>query len=130
MLPVAQEASHYGPRLSSLIALLEAAFPLRISKSQSLDRPTMAVHWALQQQPVAHIDETVAYTGNAHGGNPKGMRVWLWVALSPVVTVLLQGLSHSAASTMELLGCYCFAFRRQCRAWSRTAVSGAAATAV
>jgi len=128
-LPADVVVSRYGPRLSSLIALLGAAFPLSISKSQgllqqvlgvehprasivrslqrvsaALEKPTTAAHRALQQQPVVYVDETGAPAGNADGGNPTGKRGWLWVALSPVVTVFLQGLSRSAAAAIELLG--------------------------
>jgi transposase len=128
-LPVDVDVSRYGPRLSSLIALLGAAFPLSISKSQALqqqvlgvelarasivrslqrmsaalEQPTTAAHRALQQQPVVYVDETGAPTGNADGRNPTGRRGWLWVAMSPVVTVFLQGLSRSAAAATALLG--------------------------
>ena len=128
-LPADVDVSRYGPRLSSLIALLSAAFPLSISKSQALlqqvlgvelarasivrslqrvsaalEQPTTAAHRAVQQQPVVYVDETGAPTGNADGRNPTGRRGWLWVAMSPVVTVFLQGLSRSAAAATELLG--------------------------
>ena len=128
-LPVDVDVSRYGPRLSSLLALLGAAFPLSISKSQALlqqvlgvelsrasivrslqrmsaalEQPTTAAHRALQQQPVVYVDETGAPTGNADGRNPTGKRGWLWVAMSPVVTVFLQGLSRSAAAATALLG--------------------------
>ncbi|MCH9714389.1 MAG: IS66 family transposase [Cyanobacteria bacterium] len=128
-LPADVDVSRYGPRLSSLIALLGAAFPLSISRSQALlqqvlgvelsrasivrslqrisaalEQPTTAAHRALQQQPVVYVDETGAPTGNADGGNPKGKRGWLWAGMSPVVTVFLQGLSRSAAAATELLG--------------------------
>ena len=128
-LPADVDVSRYGPRLSSLIALLGAAFPLSISKSQALlqqvlgvtlsrasivrslqrvsaalEQPTTAAHRALRQQPVVYVDETGAPTGNADGRNPTGRRGWLWVAMSPVVTVFMQGLSRSAAAATELLG--------------------------
>ena len=128
-LPVDVDVSRYGPRLSSLIALLGAAFPLSISRSEALlqqvlgvelsrasivrslqrvsaalEQPTTAAQRALQQQPVVYVDETGAPTGNADGRNPTGRRGWLWVAMSPVVTVFLQGLSRSAAAATELLG--------------------------
>ncbi|MBD2548327.1 IS66 family transposase [Microcystis elabens FACHB-917] len=88
-LPAAVDVSRYGPRLSSLIALLGAAFPLSISRSQALlqqvlgvtlsrasivrslqrvssalEQPTTAAHRALRQQPVVDVDETGAPTGN------------------------------------------------------------------
>ena len=53
---------------------------------------------------MVYVDETGAPTGNADGRNPTGKRGWLWVAMSPVVTVFLQGLSRSAAAATELLG--------------------------
>ncbi|MFN9548221.1 MAG: transposase [Cyanobacteriota bacterium] len=56
------------------------------------------------RQPVADVDETGAPTGNADGGNPKGRRGWLWVMVTPLLTVFLQGLSRSAAAAKELLG--------------------------
>ena len=49
------------------------------------------------------MDETGAPTGNADGGNPTGKRGWLWVAMSPFVTVFLQGLSRLAAAANELV---------------------------
>jgi hypothetical protein len=36
--------------------------------------------------------------------NPTGKRGGLWVAMSPVVTLFLQGLSRSAAAASEMLG--------------------------
>jgi transposase len=84
-LPADVDVSRYGPRLSSLIALLSAAFPLSISRSQALlqqvlgvelsrasivrslqrvspalEQPTTAAHRALQQQPVVYVKELLA----------------------------------------------------------------------
>ena len=42
-LPADVEVSRYGPRLSSLIALLSAAFPLSISRSQALLQQVLGV---------------------------------------------------------------------------------------
>ncbi len=53
---------------------------------------------------MVYVDDTGAPTGNGDGGNPTGKRGWVWVAMSPVVTVFLQGLSRSAAAATELLG--------------------------
>ncbi|MFN9546402.1 MAG: hypothetical protein ACK6AD_04935 [Cyanobacteriota bacterium] len=46
------------------------------------------------RQPVADVDETGAPTGNTDGGNPKGKCGWLWVLVTPPLTVFLQGLSR------------------------------------
>jgi hypothetical protein len=52
---------------------------------------------------VAYVDEAGAPFGNADGGNPVGKRGWLRVMVTPIVTVLLQGLNCSAAAAKELL---------------------------
>ncbi len=49
---------------------------------------------------MACVDETGAPTGNADG-SPKGKRGWLWVMVTPIVTVFLQGLSRSASAAKE-----------------------------
>jgi transposase len=128
-LPPEVESSRYGPRLSGLVGLLGSAFPLSISKSQALlqqllgltisrgtitticqrlsaalAQPTAEALVAARQQPVAYVDETGAPTGNADGNNPTRRRGWLWVMVTPVVTVFRQGLSRSAAAAIELLG--------------------------
>jgi len=46
---------------------------------------------------LAYVDETGAPTGNADGNNPTRRRGWVWVMVTPVVTVFRQGLSRSAA---------------------------------
>lgn len=128
-LPAEVEPSRYGPRLSALVGLLGNAFPLSFGHTQALldqllgvemssgaiatirkrlsaclQQPVEEAMEVARQQPVAYVDETGAPTGNADGGNPKGRRGWLWVMVTPVVTVFLQGLSRSAAAATELLG--------------------------
>jgi transposase len=127
--PADVEPSRYGPRLSALVGLLGSAFPLSFSKTQALLDQLLGVEisrgaiaairqrlsaaleqsmaealQAARQQPVAYVDETIAPTGNADGGNPERKRGWQWVMVTPVVTVFLQGLSRSAAAANELLG--------------------------
>ena len=128
-LPADVEESHYGPRLSALVGLLGSAFPLSISKTQALldqllgvaissgaittirsrlaeclQQPVAEALQTARQQPVVYMDETGAPTGNADGANPDGRRGWLWVMVTPVLTVFVQGLSRSAAAATELLG--------------------------
>jgi transposase len=128
-LPAEVESSRFGPRLSALVGLLGSAFPLSISKTQALldqllgvsissgaiaairsrlaaclQQPVEEALQAARQQPVVYMDETGAPTGNADGGNPDGRRGWLWVLMTPVLTVFVQGLSRSSAAAMELLG--------------------------
>ena len=52
---------------------------------------------------MVYVDETGAPTGNADGGNSDRKRGWQGVMVTPVVTVLMQGLSRSAAAAIELL---------------------------
>lgn len=128
-LPADVELSRYGPRLSALVGLLGAAFPLSIGKIQtllhhvlgvdvarssivailqklsaSLEQPNAEAQRAAQQQPVAYVDETGAPTGNADGQNPRGRRGWLWVSATPVATIFMHCLSRSATAAQELLG--------------------------
>jgi transposase len=128
-LPADLEATRYGPRLSALVGLLGSAFPLSFSKTQALldqllgveisrgaiaairQRLSAALEQSMEealaaarQQPVAYVDETGAPTGNADGGNPDRKRGWQWVMVTAVVTVFMQGLSRSAAASIELLG--------------------------
>jgi transposase len=128
-LPADVELSRYGPRFSALVGLLGSAFPLSFGKTQALlaqllgveiSRGTIALirerlsavleqpfEKALEiarQQPVAYVDETGAPIGNADGRNPDRKRGWLWVMVTPVVTVFLQGLRRSTAAAIELLG--------------------------
>ena len=85
---------------------------MRQRLSAALEAATSEAHQAAQRQPVAYVVddvlraavETGAPTGNADGGNAKGRRGWLWVMVTPIVTVFLQGLSRSAAAAKELLG--------------------------
>ena len=50
---------------------------------------------------MAQVDEVFR---EAVGRNPTGKHGWLWVAMSPVVTVFLQGLSRSAAAAIDMRG--------------------------
>jgi len=128
-LPEEVEPSPYGPRLSALVGLLSSAFPLSFGRTQALldqllgveisrgaiatirsrlsaclQEPVEEAMQVARLQPVASVDDTGAPTGNADGANPEGRRGWLWVMVTPVVTVFLQGLSRSAAAATELLG--------------------------
>ena len=85
---------------------------IRQRLSSALAEPMAQALQAARQQPVAYVDETGAPTGNAVdavfreavGNNPIGKRGWQWVMVTGVVTVVLQGLSRSAAAAIALLG--------------------------
>ena len=55
----------------------------------------------VRQQPVPYVDEACAHTGNADDNNPNGKRGWLWVMVTAVVTVFIQGLRGSTSAAIE-----------------------------
>lgn len=128
-LPVGVESGGFGPRLSALVGLLGGAYHLSHRKVQGLldqvlgitistgainkircrlsEALALAVDEAaaaIRCEPVAHIDETGGPIGNADGNNPGGKRGWLWVVLTPTLTVFQLALSRSAAVAQALLG--------------------------
>ncbi len=58
----------------------------------------------VQQQPVVHCDETGFAQGNQDGQNPNHRRGWLWVLVSPLVSVFVVALSRSQATAKQLIG--------------------------
>jgi transposase len=128
-LPVGVESGGYGPRLSSLVGLLGSVYHLSHRKVQGLldqvlgiEASTGAINSircrlsdslaalveeaaaAIRREKVAHIDETGGPMGNADGNNSDGRRGWLWVMVTPVLTVFQQVLSRSAQAARQLLG--------------------------
>lgn len=63
-----------------------------------------SAHKYVQQQPVVGADETSWVQGNADGRNPSGIKAWLWVAVTPLVTCFQVLLSRSQAAAQTLLG--------------------------
>ncbi len=57
----------------------------------------------VQQQPVVHCDETSFAQGNQDGRNPEQRQGWLWVLVSPLVSVFVVALSRSQATAQQLL---------------------------
>jgi hypothetical protein len=103
--PAAASGSRYSV---PLIATVPSVPPSREAIlwwiSALLERPVQAALHFARQQPVADVDETGAPNGNADGNNPTGKRGWLWVMVTAMVTVFIQGLSRSTAAGIELLG--------------------------
>jgi len=58
----------------------------------------------VQQQPVVHCDETGFAQENQDGQNPEQRQGWLWVLVSPLVSVFVVALSRSQATAQQLLG--------------------------
>lgn len=66
--------------------------------SQVLAAPVAAAHAHVQQQPVAHVDET--------GWREARRRAWLWVAATATVTVFLVHARRGAVAAQALLGAF------------------------
>ena len=81
-----------------------AIISIRCRLSDSLAALVEEAAAAIRREKVAHIDETGGPMGNADGNNPDGRRGWLWVMVSPVLTVFQQVLSRSAQAARQLLG--------------------------
>jgi transposase len=111
----------FGPRLQALVAVLSGAYrlskrniqqlladcwgvelalgsisALECATSEALREPVAEARRFIQQQPVAHVDET--------GWREANQRAWLWTAVTQGVTVFLIRLSRGSRVAKELLG--------------------------
>ena len=125
-LPVGVPGGAFGPRLMAAVALCTGRFrmPKRMAQeflhdmvgvevavgsickmeqsvSGAIAAPVEEACAAVQEQPVAHQDETGWYEGIEQGR--KG-RAWLWVAVTALVTVFRIARSRGAEVTKEMLG--------------------------
>jgi transposase len=119
----------YGPRLAGWIDLLSGAyrqshrqvggllaegFGIQLSRgsinrarqevSQSVGAAVEAAHEYVLKEPVVNCDETGFGQGNQDGLNPDQRQGWLWVLVSPLVSVFCVSLSRSQAAAQSLLG--------------------------
>jgi len=69
---------------------------LESATSEALQEPVAKAYGFVQQQPVAHVDET--------GWQEANRRAWLWTAVTRTVTVFLIRLSRGSQVAKELLG--------------------------
>lgn len=120
-LPPGVPGGAFGPRLQALVAvctglyrlsrrttagLLADCFGVELAlgsvtaceqaASHALAAPVAAAHAHVQQQPVAHVDET--------GWREGRRRAWLWVAVTATVTVFLVHARRGAVAARALLG--------------------------
>jgi transposase len=119
----------YGERLAGVVALLSseyrqshrqvsrllwALFGVQLSR-QSINRARQevcaavseavcAAHQYVQQQSVVHSDETSFRQGNQDRNNPQRKQGWLWVLVTPVVSVFSVVLSRSQSTAETLIG--------------------------
>lgn len=128
-LPAGIGTSGYGERLSALVSLLsggyrqshqqvktllEALAGIRISTgsinrlrqemSEALAVPVEQAHQYVQAAAVLHSDETGFKQGNGDGANAEGKRAWLWVLVTPLVSVFAVLLSRSQAVAKAMIG--------------------------
>lgn len=111
----------YGPRVQAMVALCTGAYrlskrtthqvmdevfgvpmsvgtisPLEQATTEALAAPIEEARTYVQEQEVAHLDETSWRQG--------GKRAWLWVAVTSLVTVFVVRLSRGGQVARELLG--------------------------
>lgn len=128
-LPEGVSRSGYGERLSALVALLSGGYRqshrqvktllqaianlelstgsinrLRREMSEALAAPVAQAQEYVGQAQVLHSDETGFAQGNGDGKNEAGKRAWLWVLVTPLVSVFAVLLSRSQAAAKSLIG--------------------------
>lgn len=128
-LPKYVPQSHYGERLSALIALLRGQYYQshqkiqdflkdvlglslstgqinRLSRemSQALEGVVQEAHAYVQQQPVKGSDETSFAQRNGDGNNPEKRGGWLWGMISPRISIFQVSLSRAQSVAQQLLG--------------------------
>lgn len=129
VLPEGVTRRGYGERLSALVALLSGGYRqshrqvktllaalanikistgsinrLRQEMSDALAHPVEQALGYVQQSGVLHSDETSFAQGNGDGANEMGKRAWIWVLVTPLVSVFAVWLSRSQAVAKTLIG--------------------------
>jgi len=120
-LPPGAPQGAFGPRLQAMVSLLSGRYhlskrditevmadffqadvslgsvpALEQRTSEAISAPVEEARQYVQQQPVAHLDET--------GWREANQRAWLWVAATRLVTVFLIQLSRGGQVVKEILG--------------------------
>ena len=129
-LPPEVEPSGYGPRFVAIVALLSTLLRSSVRKTQDVMqglfgvrlatgtiallrvemseavRPAVedAARYVRQEALVKHADETSYAQGNADGANPTRRRGWVWVVVTPLVTVFRICLSRDKEAAKAVLG--------------------------
>jgi hypothetical protein len=129
ILPPEVERSGYGERVVALVSLMSGMyrhshrmvvsalsdyFGLKIGlgtvsrlRNQGSEAVSIAVEEAkvyVQSQRIVGADETGFKQGNADGKNPEGKKAWLWMAVTPLVTLFQVMLARSTEAAQSLLG--------------------------
>lgn len=129
VLPEGVTRRGYGERLSALVALLSGGYRqshrqvktllaalagieistgsinrLRQEMSDALAAPVEEALGYVKQSGVLHSDETSFTQGNGDGTNEDQKRAWIWVLVTPVVSVFAVWLSRSQTVAQALIG--------------------------
>lgn len=129
VLPEGVTRRGYGERLSALVGLLSGGYRqshrqvktllaalagieistgsinrLRQEMSDALAVPVENALGYVQQSGVLHSDETSFTQSNGDGANENKKRAWIWVLVTPVVSVFAVWLSRAQAVAKALIG--------------------------
>jgi hypothetical protein len=82
----------------------ETVNAMRTEISESIETATAAAKEYVQQQPVLNCDETGFSQQNRDGQNPGKRKAWLWVVVTPLVSVFEIALSRGQEIAKQLIG--------------------------
>ena len=128
-LPMEVDPSGYGVRVVAMVGVLSGLYRnsqrmvqsamqdlfgismslgtvnnLRLEASNAVESAVEEAKIYVQNSPVVGADETSFSQGNADGSNPKQIKAWLWVAVTPLVTFFQITLSRCSDAARNLLG--------------------------
>jgi len=128
-LPTGVSEKSYGARLTALVGmlsvearqshrqmqgLLREVFGIEISRgtinnireevSASIAAASEEAKEYAKQQPVVNCDETGFSQQNRDGNNPTEKKAWLWVLVTPLISVFLVTLSRGQEVAKQLIG--------------------------
>jgi transposase len=128
-LPEGVSPKSYGVRLAAFVAmmgsenrqsyrqlqrLLSQAFRIEKSRgtinemknevSMAIEKPVAEAMVYAQQQRASNSDETGFKQQNKDGRNPSNKKAWLWVMVTPLVSVFMVTLSRGQEAAKQLLG--------------------------
>lgn len=129
VLPEGMSAQVYGSSVAAMVAVLSSVYRnsqrlvqqamaelfgielslgsvnhLRQQASAAVAEAVEEAKRYVQSQPIVGSDETSFPQGNCDGCNPDARKGWLWVVVTPFVTLFEVFLSRSQASAQALLG--------------------------
>ena len=128
-LPQEVEKSGYGKRVAAIVSLLSGMYhhshqmvvcamkdlfgvemsvgsvnSLRHEASEAVSKAVEEAKGYIQKAAIVGADETRFKQGNADGKNEQKKKAWLWVAVTPLVSVFEVKLSRSTEAAESLLG--------------------------